>query len=149
MFVSYHSFSLVFDWLCLALYDGFQWFGSVAADCTIGGCLNTFTPNLQAYGRIWLQALAHLGRVAVSVIRAARVMAACLHVPSADTYETVKIPAQVCDLHVAEHDNSNRRLFLVEVSGLLCIVALLIPVVIDYHSHPLPYTYLLTTIPQE
>ena len=125
MFVSYHSFSLVFDWLCLALHDGSQLFGSVAAERTIGGCLNTFTPNLQAYGCIWLQALAHLGRVAVSAMRAARVMAACLHVPSADAYETVKIPAQVCDLRVAEHDNSNRRPFLVEVSGLLCIPALL------------------------
>ena len=124
MFVSYHSFSLVFDWLCLALYDGSQLFGSVAADRTIGGCLNTFTPNLQAYGRIWQQGLAHLGWVAVSAIRTARVMAACLHVPSADAYETVKIPAQVCDLRVAKHDNSNRRPFLIEVSGLLCIPAL-------------------------
>ena len=51
-----------------------------------------------------------------------------LHVPSADAYETVKIPAQVCDLRVAEHDNSNRRPFLVEVSGLLCIPALLMAV---------------------
>ena len=40
-------------------------------------------------------------------------------------YETVKIPAQVCDLRAAEHDNSNCRPFLVEVSGLLCIPALL------------------------
>ena len=90
--------------------------------------MNTFTPNLQAYGRIWLQALAHLGQVAVNAIRTARVMAACLHVPSADAYETVKIPAQVCNLRVAEHDNSNRCPFLVEVSGLLCIPALLIAV---------------------
>ena len=121
-------FSLVFDWLCLALYDSSQWFGSVAADRTIGGCLNTFTPNLQAYGCIWLQALAHLGQVAVNAIHAARVMAAYLHVPSADAYETVKIPAQVCNLRVAEHDNSNRHPFLVEVSGLLCIPALLMAV---------------------
>ena len=70
-------------------YNCFHLFGSVAADCTIGGCLNTFTPNLQAYGCIWLQALAHLGWVAVSVIRAARVMAACLNLPFADAYETV------------------------------------------------------------
>ena len=68
------------------------------------------------------------GLVAVSAIRAARVMAACIHVPSADAYETVKIPAQVCDLCVAEHDNSNRRPFLVDVSGLPCIPALLNPI---------------------
>ena len=74
---------------------------------------------------IWLQALAHVGQVAVSVIRAARIMAACLHMPSADDYETVKIPALVCDLCVAEHNNSNCCTFLVEVSGLLCIPALL------------------------
>ena len=70
-------------------YNCFHLFGSVAADCTIGGCLNTFTPNLQAYGCIWLQALAHLRWVAVSAICAARVMAACLNLPSADAYETV------------------------------------------------------------
>ena len=87
--------------------------------------MNTFTPNLQAYGRIWLQALAHLGQVAVNAIRAARVMAAYLHVPSADAYKTVKIPVQVCNLRVVEHDNSNRRPFLVEVLGLLCTPALL------------------------
>ena len=81
--------ALVVYRLCLALYNCFHFFGSVAADCTIGGCLNTFTPNLQAYGCIWLQALAHLGWVAVSAIRAARVMAACLNLPSADAYETV------------------------------------------------------------
>ena len=68
---------------------------------------------------IWLQAFAHLGRVSVSVIRAARVMAACLNLPSADAYETVYISAWVCNLHVAKHDNSNRHPFLIEVSGLL------------------------------
>ena len=72
-----------------ASYNFFHLFGSVAADQTIGGCLNTFTPNLQAYGCMWLQAIAHLGWVAVSVIRTARVMGACLNLPSADAYETV------------------------------------------------------------
>ena len=74
-------------------------------------------------------ALENLGQVAVNAIRAARVMAAYLHVPSANAYETVKIPAQVCNLRVAEHDNSNRCPFLVEVSGLLCIPALLTSII--------------------
>ena len=72
-----------------ASYNCFHLFGSVAADRTIGGCLNTFTPNLQAYGCMWLLAIAHLCWVAVSVIRTARVMGACLNLPSADAYETV------------------------------------------------------------
>ena len=72
-----------------ASYNCFHLFGSVAADrTTIGGCLNTF-PILQAYGCIWLQAIAHLGWVAVSAIRTGRVMGACLNLPSADAYETV------------------------------------------------------------
>ena len=72
-----------------ASYNCFHLFGSVAADRTIGGCLNTFTPNLLAYGCKWLQVLAHLGWVAVSAIHTARVMAACLNLLSADAYETV------------------------------------------------------------
>ena len=77
---------------------------------------------------IWLQALAHLGWVAVSAICTAKVMAACLHLPSADAYEPVYISAQVCNLHVAKHDKSNHRPFLIEVLGLLCISALLMAV---------------------
>ena len=68
----------------------------------------------------------------MSAIRAARVMAACLHVPSADAYEAIKILAQVRDLRVAEHDNSNRRPFLIEVLGLLCIPALLMVIFVQH-----------------
>ena len=83
MFLHVCVFYCFLHWLfigCVLLYIiVFIFFGSVAADHTIGGCVNTFTPNLQAYGSIWLQALAHLGWVAMSAIRTARVMAACLN----------------------------------------------------------------------
>ena len=54
MFVCLTVFCIGCFWLCLALYTCFQMFGSGAADRNIGGCLNTFTPNLQAYGCVWL-----------------------------------------------------------------------------------------------
>ena len=54
MFVCLTVFCIGCFWLCLALYTCFQMFGSVDADRNIGGCLNTFTPNLQAYGCVWL-----------------------------------------------------------------------------------------------
>ena len=86
--------------------------------------MNTFTPNLQAYGCIWLQALAHLGWVAVSDMCSQS--GGCLpNFGSANVYETVVIRARVCNLCLAKHDNINRHPFLIEISGPLCIPALL------------------------
>ena len=40
----------------------------------------------------------------------------------------------MCNLRVAKHDNSNRRPFLIEVSGLLCTPALLTIIMDNDHG---------------
>ena len=64
----------------------------------------------------WLQALAHLGQVAVSVICTARAVATC---PNACTIPTLIRQVKACYLWVAKHNNSNHHPFSSEVWRLL------------------------------